>query len=247
VRRIVKAVPTQRQTMMFSATFPSEVELLAASALKQPQKIAMGISRPAYTVTHALYPVPAHLKSALLLELLKRTDTNSVLIFTRTKYRAQKVAQQILRAGYKVTSLHGDRTQGQRQSALKGFKSGAHDIMVATDIAARGLDVETISHVINYDMPDTADAYIHRIGRTGRAERTGDAFTLVTPEDTDMVRALDRIMGEPIKRETLEGFNYTVPAPPRSASAHREGTRPPRPAPTPTHFGHNRLAPRRRK
>ena len=206
VRRIVKAVPTQRQTMMFSATFPSEVELLAASALKQPQKIAMGISRPAYTVTHALYPVPAHLKSALLLELLKRTDTNSVLIFTRTKYRAQKVAQQILRAGYKVTSLHGDRTQGQRQSALKGFKSGAHDIMVATDIAARGLDVETISHVINYDMPDTADAYIHRIGRTGRAERTGDAFTLVTPEDTDMVRALDRIMGEPIKRETLEGF-----------------------------------------
>ena len=247
VRRIVKAVPTQRQTMMFSATFPSEVELLAASALKQPQKISMGISRPAYTVTHALYPVPAHLKSALLLELLKRTDTNSVLIFTRTKYRAQKVAQQILRAGFKVTSLHGDRTQGQRQSALKGFKSGAHDIMVATDIAARGLDVETISHVINYDMPDTADAYIHRIGRTGRAERTGDAFTLVTPEDTDMVRALDRIMGEPIKRETLEGFNYAVPAPPRSASAHREGQRPPRPAPTPTHFGHNRLAPRRKR
>ena len=247
VRRIVKAVPAQRQTMMFSATFPADVELLAAQALKQPQKIAMGISRPAYTVTHALYPVPAHLKSALLLELLKRTDTNSVLIFTRTKYRAQKVAQQILRAGYKVTSLHGDRTQGQRQSALKGFKSGAHDIMVATDIAARGLDVETISHVINYDMPDTADAYIHRIGRTGRAERTGDAFTLVTPDDTDMVRALDRIMGEPIKRETLEGFNYAVPAPPRSANTHREGTRPPRPAPTPTHFGHNHLAPRRKK
>ena len=247
VRRIVKAVPAQRQTMMFSATFPADVELLAAQALKQPQKIAMGISRPAYTVTHALYPVPAHLKSALLLELLKRTDTNSVLIFTRTKYRAQKVAQQILRAGYKVTSLHGDRTQGQRQSALKGFKSGAHDIMVATDIAARGLDVETISHVINYDMPDTADAYIHRIGRTGRAERTGDAFTLVTPDDTDMVRALDRIMGEPIKRETLEGFNYAVPAPPRSAPSSRDGHRPPRPAPTPTHFGHNHLAPRRKK
>jgi len=247
VRRIVKAVPTQRQTMMFSATFPADVELLAGQALKQPQKIAMGLSRPAYTVTHALYPVPAHLKSALLLELLKRTDTNSVLIFTRTKYRAQKVAQQILRAGFKVTSLHGDRTQGQRQSALKGFKSGTHDIMVATDIAARGLDVETISHVINYDMPDTADAYIHRIGRTGRMERTGDAFTLITPEDTDMVRALDRIMGEPIKRETLEGFNYAVPAPPRSANSHREGTRPPRPAPTPSHFGHNHLAPRKRR
>ena len=137
VRRIIKAVPTQRQTMMFSATFPADVELLAAQALKQPQKISMGISRPAHTVTHALYPVPPHLKSALLLKLLKQTETDSVLVFTRTKYRAQKVAQQIQRAGFKVTSLHGDRTQGQRQSALKGFKDGTHDIMVATDIAAR--------------------------------------------------------------------------------------------------------------
>jgi len=254
VRRIVKAVPAQRQTMMFSATFPADVELLAQQALKQPQKIAMGIVRPAHTVTHALYPVPPHLKSALLIELLKRTDTNSVLIFTRTKYRAQKVASQIHRAGFKVTSLHGDRTQGQRQSALKGFKSGHHDIMVATDIAARGLDVERISHVINYDMPDTADAYIHRIGRTGRAERTGDAFTLVTDEDRDMIRALERIMGGPIKRETLEGFDYTRPAPPRSAPGARgrgapreDSRRPARPAPTPTHYGKNRLAPRRRK
>ena len=254
VRRIVKAVPTQRQTMMFSATFPADVELLASQALKQPQKISMGISRPAHTVTHALYPVPPHLKSALLIELLKRTDTNSVLIFTRTKYRAQKVAQQIHRAGFKVTSLHGDRTQGQRQSALKGFKDGTHDIMVATDIAARGLDVESISHVINYDMPDTADAYIHRIGRTGRAERTGDAFTLVTSEDNDMIRTLERIMGAPLKRETLDGFNYTVPAPPKPAPGTRgrgaprdDSRRPPRPAPTPTHYGHNRLAPRRKK
>jgi ATP-dependent RNA helicase RhlE len=252
VRRIVKAVPVQRQTMMFSATFPSEVELLAASALKQPQKIAMGISRPAYTVTHALYPVPPHLKSPLLLELLKRTDTDSVLIFARTKYRAQKVSQQILRAGYKVTSLHGDRSQGQRQSALKGFKDGTHNIMVATDIAARGLDVESISHVINYDMPDTADAYIHRIGRTGRAQRTGDAFTLVTPEDNDMIRILERIMGSPLKREVLEGFDYKAPAPPRSDSGGRErgaprddARRPPRPAPTPKSYGRNRLAPRK--
>jgi ATP-dependent RNA helicase RhlE len=252
VRRIVKAVPVQRQTMMFSATFPSDVELLAQQALKQPQKIAMGISRPAYTVTHALYPVPPHLKSQLLIELLKRTDTNSVLIFTRTKYRAQKVAQQILHAGFKVTSLHGDRSQGQRQSALKGFKSGHHDIMVATDIAARGLDVESISHVINYDMPDTADAYIHRIGRTGRAQRTGDAFTLVTPEDNDMIRTLERIMGQPIKRETLEGFNYLTPAPPKPAGGSRgrgapreDSRRPPRPAPTPKSYGRNRLAPRK--
>ena len=253
VRRIVKAVPEKRQTMLFSATFPAEVELLASSALKQPQKIAMGISRPAYTVTHALYPVPPHLKSPLLLELLKRTDTNSVLIFARTKYRAQKVSQQILRAGYKVTSLHGDRSQGQRQSALKGFKDGTHNIMVATDIAARGLDVESISHVINYDMPDTADAYIHRIGRTGRAQRTGDAFTLVTPEDNDMIRTLERIMGSPLKREVLEGFDYTRPAPPRTDSGRGRGAprddsrRPPRPAPTPKSYGRNRLAPRKAK
>ena len=255
VRRIVKAVPEKRQTMLFSATFPPDVELLAQQALKQPQKIAMGIIKPAHTVTHAVYPVASHLKSALLLELLKRTDTNSVLVFTRTKYRAQKVAQQILRAGFKVTSLHGDRSQGQRQAALKGFKSGHHDIMVATDIAARGLDIETISHVINYDMPDTADAYIHRIGRTGRAQRTGDAFTLVTHEDNDMILVLERIMGQRIKREYLEGFDYTRPAPPalrtdsgRGRGAPRDDSRrPPRPAPTPKSYGRNRLAPKKIK
>lgn len=254
VRRIVKAVPSERQTMLFSATFPADVELLAAQSLRQPQRIAMGISQPAYTVSHALYPVPPHLKSALLIELLKHTDTNSVLVFTRTKYRAQKVAQQIQRAGFKVTSLHGDRSQGQRQSALQGFKTGTHPIMVATDIAARGLDVESISHVINYDMPDTADAYIHRIGRTGRAQRSGDAFTLVTPEDNDMIRTLERIMGNPLKRETLEGFNYLTPAPPKPASGLRgsgaprgESRRPPAPAATPNRFGRNRLAPRKPK
>ncbi|WKZ35902.1 MAG: DEAD/DEAH box helicase [Anaerolineales bacterium] len=253
VRRIVKAVPEKRQTMLFSATFPADVELLAKQALKEPQKIAMGISRPAYTVSHALYPVSPHLKSALLIELLKRTSTNSVLIFTRTKYRAQKVSQQILRAGFKVTSLHGDRSQGQRQAALKGFKDRTHPIMVATDIAARGLDIESISHVINYDMPDTADAYIHRIGRTGRAERTGDAFTLVTPEDNDIIRILERIMGGPIKRETLADFDYTRPAPPRFASGGRgrgapreDSRRPPKPAHTPKSYGRNRLAPRKK-
>ncbi len=252
VKRIIKTLPAERQTMLFSATFPGEVEFLASSTLKNPQKIAMGISRPAHTVSHALYPVPPHLKSQLLLALLKKTDTNSVLIFARTKYRAQKVAQQIERAGHKVTSLHGDRSQGQRQSALKGFKDGTHQIMVATDIAARGLDVESISHVINYDMPDTADAYIHRIGRTGRAQRTGDAFTLVTHEDNDMIKILERIMGSPLKRETLEDFDYTAPAPPRTDHGGRgrgapreDSRRPPRPAPTPKSYGRNRLAPRK--
>ncbi len=255
VKRIIKAVPVNRQTMLFSATFPAEVEILAKQVLKEPQRISMGLSRPAYTVTHALYPVPQHLKGALLLELLKRTDTTSVLIFTRTRYRAQKVERQIKQAGHKVTSLHSDRTQGQRQSALKGFKDGTHDIMVATDIAARGLDVENISHVINFDMPDTADAYIHRIGRTGRAQKTGDAFTLVTPEDDDIIKKLERIMGQPLPRETLDGFDYKVPAPPRSASSGRGrgapsgdfSRRPPRPAMTPNSYGKNHLAPRRKK
>jgi ATP-dependent RNA helicase RhlE len=247
VRRIIKAVPVQRQTMLFSATFPPEVELLAAQSLTNPQRISMGLSRPAHTVTHALYPVPAHLKSALLLKLLRQIDTESVLIFTRTKHRADKVARQIAHAGFRVTSLHSNRTQGQREEALRGFKTGHFRIMVATDIAARGLDIESISHVINYDMPDTADAYIHRIGRTGRAQRTGDAFTLVTPEDNDMIRALERIMGGPIKRETLPDFDYALPAPPKHAASPRDDRRPPRPAPARTSYARNRLAPRRRK
>jgi ATP-dependent RNA helicase RhlE len=247
VKRIIKAVPTKRQTMLFSATFPPEVEMLAQQALTQPQKIAMGISKPANTVAHALYPVPSHLKSALLLKLLKQISSDSVLIFTRTKHRADKVARQIAHAGFRVTSLHGNRTQGQREHALHGFKTGHFPIMVATDIAARGLDIDSITHVINYDMPDTADAYIHRIGRTGRAQRTGDAFTLVTDEDRDMIRQLERIMGQPLKRETIPDFDYSLPAPPRHAAAPRDSRRPPRPAPTPTSFAKNRLAPRRRR
>jgi ATP-dependent RNA helicase RhlE len=247
VKRIIKAVPAQRQTMLFSATFPPEVELLAQQALTQPQKIAMGISKPAITVAHALYPVPSHLKSALLIRILKEISSDSVLVFTRTKHRADKVARQIAHAGFRVTSLHGNRTQGQREQALHGFKTGHFPIMVATDIAARGLDIDSITHVINYDMPDTADAYIHRIGRTGRAQRTGDAFTLVTDEDRDMVRQLERIMGGPIKRETLADFDYSLPAPARSGHERREGNRPSRPAFTPTSFAKNRLAPRRRK
>ena len=246
VRRIIKAVPVQRQTMLFSATFPAEVEQLAAQSLRDPQRITMGLSRPAHTVTHALYPVTSHLKSALLLKLLKQTATESVLVFTRTKHRADKLARQIAHAGFRVTSLHSNRTQGQREQALRGFKTGHFQIMVATDIAARGLDIDSISHVINYDMPDTADAYIHRIGRTGRAQRTGDAFTLVTPEDTDMIRALERIMG-PLKRETLPDFDYNIPAPPTHRSGREEGVRPPRARPTPTSYGHNRLAPRRKR
>ena len=213
VRQILRHLPARRQTMLFSATFPPEVENLAAQTLRHPKRISIGLSRPAHTVAHALFPVTSHLKTRLLLALLRHTDTDSVLIFTRTKRRAERLMQEIGHDGHRVTSLHSNRTQGQRQSALDGFKGGKYQIMVATDIAARGLDVETISHVINYDMPDTADAYLHRIGRTGRAERTGDAFTLVTPQDDDMVKTLEKIMGRPLLRQTLADFNYSTPAP----------------------------------
>ncbi len=239
VRRILKYVPARRQTMLFSATFPVEVEQLASQSLRQPKRIAIGLSRPVQTVTHALFPVQQHLKAGLLLALLKQTDTASVLIFTRTRHRAHRLTQQIARAGYRVTSLHSDRTQGQRQSALNGFKDGTYQIMVATDIAARGLDVEGISHVINFDMPDTADAYIHRIGRTGRMEHSGDAFTLCTPDDADMVRALEKIMGAPLQRRTLPDFDYTAPPPTPVSTPHQDVRRThlaPRPARRPARF-----------
>jgi ATP-dependent RNA helicase RhlE len=213
VRRILSHVPAKRQTMLFSATFPPEIEQLAGQALRNPQRLAVGLSRPATTVTHALYPVPQHLKTGLTLELLKQTDTRSVLIFTRTKHRASRLAQQLERSGYRVTSLHSNRSQNQRQAALDGFRDGTYQIMVATDIAARGIDVDRISHVINYDIPDTADAYIHRIGRTGRAEREGDAFTMITSEDDLMVRTIERAVGQRIPRQTIAGFDYNAPAP----------------------------------
>jgi ATP-dependent RNA helicase RhlE len=230
VKRILKFIPTRRQTMLFSATFPVEIEELAAQTLFEPKRISVDLHRPANTVTHALFPVVQHLKSTLLLALLKQTDTDSVLIFTRTKHRARRLAQQIQNAGYRVTSLHSDRTQSQRQAALSGFRSGHYQVMVATDIAARGLDVESISHVINFDIPDTADAYIHRIGRTGRAERNGDAFTLVTPEDREMVRALEKVMGQPLPQQKLPDFNYDAPPPPRSQPDNTAAYREARPA-----------------
>jgi ATP-dependent RNA helicase RhlE len=213
VKRIIALLPRQRQNLLFSATFPPEIEALAAALLRDPQRVKVGLSRPAHTVAHALYPVPPHLKTNLLLHILKRTDSESMLVFTRTKHRAKRLAQKLEREGYKVTALHGNRSQTQRQDALGGFKSGKYQIMVATDIAARGIDVSSITHVINFDMPDTADAYIHRIGRTGRAERNGDAYTLVSDEDREMIRLLEKIMGGPLERKTLPDFDYKAAAP----------------------------------
>ena len=226
VRRILGHVPAKRQTLLFSATFPAEIEQLAGQALRSPKRVAVGISKPANTVSHALYPVAQHLKTGLTLELLKQTDARSVLIFTRTKHRASRLARQLERAGYRVAALHGDRSQNQRQAALDGFRDGTYQIMVATDIAARGIDVDRISHVINYDIPDTADAYIHRIGRTGRAEREGDAFTLITPEDDATVRTIERAVGQPIPRHRLAGFDYNAAPPPAQPQQQQRGRQP---------------------
>lgn len=213
IKRILKQIPKKRQTMLFSATFPKEIEQLAAQTLHHPKRVAIGIVQPAYTVDHTLYPVPHHLKKQLLIRLLDQTNTGAVLVFTRTKHRARNLLKKIKRTQYKATSLHGDRTQGQRRQALKGFRNGQYQIMIATDIAARGLDIDGISHVINFDMPDTADAYIHRIGRTGRAKRAGKAFTFVTPDDQALVKKIEKIMKKKLPTKTLEDFDYSVPKP----------------------------------
>lgn len=224
IRKIIKHIPVRRQTLLFSATMPDDIRRLAREVLQSPVTVQVSHSTPASTVAHALYPVDQHLKTALLLELLRHTDTESVLIFTRTKHRAKRVGQQLEKAGYKAASLQGNLSQNKRQAALDGFRDGSYQVLVATDIAARGIDVSLISHVINYDIPDTTDAYTHRIGRTGRAEKTGDAFTFVTHEDEDTVRGIERVLGEKIERRTLKGFDYKKTAPARDS----EFARPPR-------------------
>jgi ATP-dependent RNA helicase RhlE len=215
IRNILRCILHKRQTLLFSATMPGDIRRLVQEILHDPVTVQIGRSAPARTVSHALYPVKQHLKTALLKELLSKTETESVLIFTRTKHRAERVAQQLVRGGYRVTSLQGNLSQNQRQAALTGFRNGSIKILVATDIAARGIDVLDISHVVNYDMPDSTDSYIHRIGRTGRVGKAGDAFTLVTGEDTAMVRSLERLLDAPLERMTLKGFDYTKPAPAR--------------------------------
>ncbi len=215
IRRIVKYLPLKRQTLMFSATMPKDIRRLADDLLQRPVTVQVGHMAPVNTVAHALYPVGQHLKTALLLELLRETDTESVLIFTRTKHRAKRLSLQIGKEGFRATSIQGNLSQNKRQAALDGFKKGTYQILVATDIVARGIDVATISHVINYDMPDTADAYTHRIGRTGRAARTGDAFTFITHEDEEVVTIIEHTIGEKIERRFQKGFDYKKPAPPR--------------------------------
>ncbi len=208
VKRILAKLPKDRHTQLFSATFPAELEQMGRTTLRDPARVDAGTGVAAHTVAHALFPVPPHLKTALLIDLLAQTGDGSVLIFTRTKHRANRLAQQLQRAGRVAGVLHANRSQNQRKAALDGFRSGEFQLLVATDIAARGLDIATVSHVINYDIPDTADTYIHRIGRTGRAEREGDALTLVTHEDDQMVREIERALKAPIERRRLPGFAY---------------------------------------
>ena len=217
IRRILKNIPRKRQTLVFSATMPSEIRRLAGEVLRNPDTVQVGISAPAETVSHALYPVTQQLKTALLLKLLGNTDTKRVLVFTRTKHRAKSLGKKLVAAGYRSASLQGNLSQTRRQAALDGFRDGTFQILVATDIAARGIDVTKISHVINYDIPSTPEAYIHRIGRTGRATLSGEAFTLVTGEDKDMVRAINRIIGSKIEQRILSTFDYGKPA------SNREG------------------------
>ncbi len=213
IKSILKCILRPHQTLLFSATMPDDIRRLVKNVLHEPVTVQIGIAAPADTVSHALYPVEPHRKTALLMALLRQTEMDSVLVFTRTKHRTERVVEQLEKAGYNATALQGNMPQSRRQASLDGFRSGDFKILVATDIAARGLDVLSISHVINYDMPDSTDAYTHRIGRTGRINHTGDAFTFVTGEDADMVRALERIFKEPIERRTLPGFDYNAPAP----------------------------------
>jgi ATP-dependent RNA helicase RhlE len=209
VRRIVERCPRTRQTMLFSATIPPEIEQLSNWALRNPETVEIGQRRsPAQTVTHALYPVASDQKQELLEELLRRTDYDQVLIFCRTKHGADRVARKLHHQGHAVAVLHSNRTQREREQALNGFRNGRYEVMVATDIAARGIDVEQISHVINFDVPHHAEDYVHRIGRTGRAQSVGDAFTIMTAEDFQEIAAIERFISQKIPRVKLENFAY---------------------------------------
>jgi ATP-dependent RNA helicase RhlE len=209
IRRVLKHIPTRRQTLFFSATMPDPIAKLAHQMLKNPAVINLERkSAPAVGVTQAVYPVPQELKSSLLVALLERGDLNDALVFTRTKHRADRVADFLVQSGINAERIHGNRSQSQRTLALAGFKSGKHRVLVATDIAARGIDVEALGHVINFDVPKAPEDYIHRVGRTARAQLTGDAFTFVSPqEETDMLR-IERAIGKRLPRITVPDFDY---------------------------------------
>ncbi|MBS0663881.1 MAG: DEAD/DEAH box helicase [Verrucomicrobia bacterium] len=231
VKDIIARCPRERQTLFFSATVPPEIAAVASFALRDPVKVEVGVARSVNeSVNHALYPVAHEQKFDLLLALLERTDFDSVLVFSRTKHGADKIARRLKAANHSVAVLHANRSQNQRLEALAGFRSGKYEVMVATDIAARGIDVAGVSHVINYDVPEKPEDYVHRIGRTGRAQAVGDAFTLVTPEEANDIRDIQRFIGQKIPELRLENFPYQTfaPRPAHVAGPHGARTKPSR-------------------
>ncbi len=211
IRRVLKYLPTKRQTLFFSATMPAPIVTLTREMLRDPATINLERkAAPAVGITQAVYPVPQELKSTLLFTLLQRGIMREALIFTRTKHRANRVWEFLTKRGVNAARIHGNRSQAQRTDALDGFKTGRYRVLVATDIAARGIDVEALGHVVNFDVPAQSEDYIHRVGRTARAEMTGEAFTFVSPEETDDLRAIERAIGKPLPRVTLPDFDYTA-------------------------------------
>ena len=236
VKRILRHIPERRQTLFFSATMPGPIVALSREMLKAPVSINLERrAEPAVGITQAAYPVDAKLKPALLLALLRRGDMKSALVFPRTKHRANRLADFLARQGVHAARIHGNRSQSQRTQALEGFKAGRYDVLVATDIAARGIDVVALGHVVNFDVPAASEDYIHRVGRTGRAEMTGEAFTFVAPEDEAALRAIERAVGKPLPRVLLPDFDYrqtppaAPPPPARPHSPRPPGTRGRRP------------------
>jgi ATP-dependent RNA helicase RhlE len=213
INRIVEQIPRYRQTLLFSATMPPEVEALGRKYLRKPVVVQVGRrSSAATTVTHAVYPVPRHRKNELLVHLLSASDHDSVLVFTRTKSGADRVVRDLEKAGIHAGAMHADKSQPQREKALQDFKSGKLRVLVATDIAQRGLDISGITHVINYDVPQQPEDYVHRIGRTGRAAATGDAYTFMSAEEIGMVRTIERTIGQEIPRVSVPGFDFGTSA-----------------------------------
>jgi ATP-dependent RNA helicase RhlE len=209
IRRVLKHIPAKRQTLFFGATMPQEIVRLSGEMLHQPATFNLERrSAPAVGITQAVYPVPRELKSGLLLELLRQRVIEDAIVFTRTKHRANRLAEWLEKHGVSVAKIHGNRSQNQRTEALAGFKSGRIKVLVATDIVARGIDVEALGHVVNFDVPNVPDEYIHRVGRTARAETTGDAFTLVAPDEEADLAAIERAVGRRLPRVTLPGFDY---------------------------------------
>jgi ATP-dependent RNA helicase RhlE len=237
LRRIIQRLPKKRQTLFFSATMPPEIERLSREILHEAVSIDVGRRpTPAAGITHAVYPVAQNQKTSLLTLLLRTPGLNSVLVFTRTKHRADRLADQLQARGFNVACIHGNRSQGQREKALEVFREGKATVLVATDIAARGLDIEDITHVINYDVPNTAEDYVHRIGRTARAEAVGDAFTLVAYEETAAMQEIEKALGKTLPRVTRPDFDYgpltprivpTAVAPPPPPSHGMHSTRRP--------------------